>query len=208
MSNLCVKNGNITTNYIDITQSGNDFNSGVPTASFHPHTNILLSSKHSARAERFQCFFRVFRFLICMIIYRFFTYRFTTTKRILLTRDYQETRFSIELKQTTARFCVVLTIPSVRNRSKLPRTCSSLLQTDVATLQAVSSGDVDGDAGTDAIDRRTGTTVALLLQLLLLLMMIVTDADAGLVEKLLQRVTAAATVGDVGSAHSASTARC
>lgn len=101
--------------------------------------------------------------------------------------------------------------PSIRpsNRSKLPRTCSSLLQTDVATLQAVSSGDVDGDAGTDAIDRRTGTTVALLLQLLLLLMMIVTDADAGLVEKLLQRVTAAAaTVGDVGSAHSASTARC
>lgn len=114
MSNLCVKNGNITTNYIDITQSGNDFNSGVPTASFHPHTNILLSSKHSARAERFQCFFRVFRFLICIIIYRFFTYRFTTTKRILLTRDYQETRFSIELKQTTARFCVFLTIhPSV-----------------------------------------------------------------------------------------------
>lgn len=82
-----------------------------------------------------------------------------------------------------------------------------LLQTDVATLQAVSSGDVDGDAGADTIDRsgRTGTTVALLQ--LLLLMMIVTDADAGLVEKLLQRVTAA-TVGDVGSAYSASTARC
>lgn len=84
-----------------------------------------------------------------------------------------------------------------------------LLQTDVATLQTVSSGDVDGDAGTDAIERssgRTGTTVALL-QLLLLLMMIVTDADAGLVEKLLQRVTAAI-IGDVGSAYSASTARC
>lgn len=83
-----------------------------------------------------------------------------------------------------------------------------LLQTDVATLQAVSSGDVDGDAGADTIYRssgRTGTTVALLQ--LLLLMMIVTDADAGLVEKLLQRVTAA-TVGDVGSAYSASTARC
>lgn len=148
-----------------------------------------------------------------MIIYRFFTYRFTTTKRILLTRDYQETRFSIELKQTTARFCVFLTIhPSVIAVSCHVRV-PSLLQTDVATLQAVSSGDVDGDTGTDAIDRRTGTTVALLLQLqlLLLLMMIVTDADAGLVEKLLQRVTAAAaTVGDVGSAHSASDAitRC
>lgn len=41
---ISVKNGNITTNYIDITQSGNDFNSGVPTASFHPHTNILSST--------------------------------------------------------------------------------------------------------------------------------------------------------------------
>lgn len=49
VSNLCVKNGNITTIYIDITQSGNDFNSGVPTASFHPHTNILLSSTFCAR---------------------------------------------------------------------------------------------------------------------------------------------------------------
>lgn len=107
------------------------------------------------------------RVSVCLLLsYEYYRYTLcTTTKRILLTRDYLETRFS---KQTTAHFCF----------HERDSPAASLLQTDsaVATVDRPVSG--------------TPTLLLLILTLMILLgMMIVADAStnrpaAG--EKLLQ----------------------